>query len=246
MILEGDIEAAGLRAKNAFHQVVTAKSGMHHPEQGRAPLLNRTQRSAWLIHRQIQQDPGLHVLFGFLTQGDGGTEGRHPAVDGLLHGGTPHRLAEHVVAQHAAVTPIQRADVVDQQVLLALSRWEQTKIRATASLLFGHKRLKLIRLHITRPGQGLNTGVTVLQLQLIERPFPLLAGHMLAARHQPRGAAQDHLIGLHAADHPLTDVLRLLLETLLTLLMLAPLQRLPLPERQTAQADQQNQGDPQR
>ena len=69
---------------------------------------------------------------------------------------------------------------------------------------------------------------------------------MLAARHQPRGAAQDHLIGLHAADHPLADVLRLKLEALLTLLVFAPLQRLPLPERQTAQTDQQNQGDPQR
>ena len=114
--------------------------------------------------------------------------------------------------------------------MFTLTRREHAKVLTPSRMLSGEKRLKLLMSQITGPRQPLNTGVSILQLQLINRALPFFTRHIITARHQARRTAQHHFISLHATDDALADVQRFHLKLLLTLLMVTLVPSMPLPE----------------
>ncbi|MNQ93766.1 hypothetical protein D3C85_1092480 [compost metagenome] len=244
LIREGDIEQAILRPKNPRHQLLDAKSAIDEAKQGGTTFLHVAQGHPRAKHRQIQEHATLGVFLGFLTQDKLCAERHIAAAKSQPDGRPPRRLAEHVIAQRPPIAPIERADVVDQHILIARARRKRSIVHAPVGLHPGQKVIEPVLLDMPRPAQCHDAGIAILQAQLLDGPVPLLQSDLLTADHQPGNAAQDHFVGTHATEHTLPDILSFELKTLLAGLPITGFERLPLPDDAAPEAEQQHQGNP--
>ncbi len=90
-------------AQDAAHQVIDAEGAVGKALQGRHALRRVAQQRAVGIHRQVDQEAGLHLAAVFLHQLELARHCCAAHARGRQHGVAAHRFGQHVVAKGAQI-----------------------------------------------------------------------------------------------------------------------------------------------
>ncbi len=171
------------RTQDAFHQVGQAKSAMQGADERALTLVFGGHRGSLRIEREEQQHARLHVLVGFLLEPQRAGKHRVATVAGADDGLATGRFAEQVETEHASIAPVGRVDVVGHHVLVALTRRVHAETLAAGGANLRDQVRQGLRRRMAGQRNRLDTGIEVLQLQLVRGTGPVVGLDLVAASH---------------------------------------------------------------
>ncbi len=140
-------------------------------------------RGSLRIEREEQQHARLHVLVGFLLEPQRASQHRVATVAGADDGLATGRFAEQVETEHASIAPVGRVDVVGHHVLVALTRRVHAETLAAGGANLRDQVRQGLRRRMAGQRNRLDTGIEVLQLQLVRGTRPVVGLDLVAASH---------------------------------------------------------------
>ncbi len=103
------------------HQVFDPERSVYESMEGLKPLHRRLQRRTTAEHRQIHQKPRLLVHTVFLHQPHFSAQRRFSCFDRPHHRFVTNRFGKHVVSECPLIAHIERFEIDDRGVVIALA-----------------------------------------------------------------------------------------------------------------------------
>ena len=205
------VNAAGLFAEYAGHQVIHAKRRIDPSDDVGAAVGQGFMRAAVPVYRQIHEKAGLHLLPCFLHQRDLARQRRFIQIARLLHGGTAHRFRIHVVAKGAQVAAAEGLQKNDGRIESAFA----LRAQGVAGEAFFADGFDVPDFFVRRDDQrktdALDARIVILQAQVGHVVTEFTPINIFRRDMQALDAAQDLFIGgqpLLDAQHDLAGVVR--------------------------------------
>ena len=199
-VVQLDVGVAQVVAEDRPHHVVGAERRVDVAQQGGAALLHVVHGRGFRVHRDVDQEAGLHLGAELLHQGDPAAERGHACVARALHGLAAHRIGVHVVAEGAPVAPVEGLQKDDAAVGVAVTGRMHRVVGEAFGAYRGNVGLALRRGQHDGEAGALDAGQRAFEVEGCDIRGPFGAPHHVARREQ-RGAAVQHLlVGLHARE----------------------------------------------
>src|SRR5262245_33662069 len=110
--LDSDLPVAA-GPEESCEQIIAAKRRKDESQQLASARFDRFGYGSAPVHGHKDHKASLRIAIDLLAQRRLAAHGRQAAVASALHGGTPRRIAPHVVADRREVARIQRLQVQD-------------------------------------------------------------------------------------------------------------------------------------
>ena len=212
-VVQGEVHRR-VPAHDTVHQVCGTEGTVGKARDSFATGIAVARVGAAVKHRQIHQKACLSVLLGFLNQHHPAGQCRFAGVDGPLHSLAPDLVREHVVAESAAVAPVERLEELDCRINCALAGRMHPELgkalRANGCLI----RSKLLGFQHHRITDALDAGIMFAQLKCCDVAPEGLPVDLQPGGHQPLRASQYLLVVRHAIEDRRLNGRGLLLEAL--------------------------------
>ena len=188
--------------KHAAHEIVHPEGGVDPAQQVSPPVLDGLRGTPVQVDREIQENPGLEVLVGFLHQlnfaGEGGlTQIRRPA-----HRLLAHRFGEHVEAEGPQVPLLERLQVDDRGVDRPLPGGANVVIRKTLPAQLHEVPVQLGRGDPQRKPDPLDSRIALGYLQAGDEGGERALGHRFTGLEEPAGGQQGLFVVAEAGLDP--------------------------------------------